>query len=374
MKNKVTYILTILAFLVVVVAILLVIWRQPHRDAQVTKEPQNQTTRTVSDEQPEWIEVEIRRIEPTIDVSGRLRSGKRLEIFPEVPGTAVFASSPFREGVSFQKGEVLMQLDREEAVWELRAARSSFRTLVASALPDVRLDYPEQHEIFEDWYSSIDPDTLLPEIPIAENAALTRFLASRNVFERYYQIRSAERRLDKFTIRAPFDGVVSVSKVEPGQSVMPQQHLGTLVHADRFIMTATIPHSAKDLLAKGQTVRLTGQNGNSSWTGTVERINPSVDVRTQRIPVYLQVSGPGLGEGQYLEGTLKTGRFIEVAEIPLGALHRGGHVYVLDGQKMVRQPVQVHDLARDYVLVTGLQDGQRIVADYRRAMNRQVSG
>ena len=291
--------------------------------------------------QPEIITVQTSHQNKQIEIQGRVRAENRLELFPEVQAKVLTSNKPFREGIAFKRGEPILQFDDEEARLQLYASRSQFQTLAASLLPDIRLDYPDLLNRYEQWYDSLHPERTLSEIPDFEHRQMERFLISRGVYNSYYQIKSAENRLKKFTVRAPFSGILSVAKAEPGQSVGPQVHLGTLVDPDSYQLTAAVRQSQIRFIGIGDIVELTDNHMSGSWTATVVRLNPSVDVRSQTVEIYLEVGGNGIREGMYLEGLLETGDPIEIAEIPKSALLRNGFVYaVMDG--VTRQvPVQV---------------------------------
>lgn len=318
--------------------------------------------------QPEWMTVQTSHQNHQIDIQGRVRAENRLELFPEVQGRVIAGSKPFREGVRFEKGEAILQLDPEEARLQLNASRSGFQTLAASLLPDIKLDYPAEMERYEDWYNRLNPEQTVPDIPKFDNSQLRRFLTSRGILDNFYQIKSAEHRLEKFTIRAPFSGTLAMARVEPGQSVGPQSHLGTLVDPGSYLLTATIPQSLLSDISPGDEVELTDHQKRNFWMGVVSRINPTVDLRSQSVEIYLEVGGNGIYEGMFLEGVLEAGEPIQIAEIPKSALLRNGFVYVIEDGVTSQKPIEVINIGHDTAWVTGLMENDRIIqnASYSR--------
>lgn len=333
-----------------------------------------ETAETIFQQEPETITVQATSVQTALDIQGRVQAENRIELFPEVQGKVVAGNKPFREGIEFDKGEVIFKIDDREVRLQLYSARSGFQTLAASLLPDIRLDYPERMNQFERWYDSLHPEESLPAIPDLDHPSLERFLTSRGLYDRYYQIKSAEDRLDKFTVRAPFSGVLSAVRAEPGQSVGPQFHAGTFVDPDRFLMTASVRQNNLKYIEIGDTADLTDQQRSGIWTARVVRINPTVDVRSQTVEIYLEVKGNGIREGMYLEGSMKSGEPVEITEIPKTALLRNSYVYaVVDG--VIRQvPVRVVDVGHQTVRVTGLKGEVSIIRDAGRAMAGQMIG
>jgi membrane fusion protein, multidrug efflux system len=303
-----------------------------------------------------------------IPLEGRIRANNRLEIFPEVQGTVIGLEKPFREGAIFDKGEVLLQLNSEEIRLQLNASRSGFKALIASLLPDIKLDYPDKYIAVEDWFNQLHPEEVLSEIPDIEHLQFSRFLSSRGVYERYFNIKSSEERLKKFTIKAPFSGILSVTNTEPGQSVGPQNHLGTFVDPTRFVLTATIRQNQARRIMPGAELKVTNREGLMEWNAIVKRVNPSVNPKTQMVEVYLDVSGDGLREGMYLQGIILPEGDSKLARIPKSALLRTGHVYINSDGVIRLVPVEIKDVERESVWVKGLSDGDEIIQNTNRAI------
>lgn len=333
-----------------------------------------ETAETIFQQEPETITVQATSVQTALDIQGRVKAENRIELFPEVQGKVVVGNKPFREGIEFDKGEVIFKIDDREARLQLYSARSGFQTLAASLLPDIRLDHPLRMNQFERWYKSLHPEESLPAIPDFDHPALERFLTSRGIYDRYYQIKSAEDRLDKFSVRAPFSGVLSAARAEPGQSVGPQFHAATFVDPDRFLMTASVRQANLKYIEIGDTADLTDEQRSGTWTARVVRINPTVDVRSQTVEIYLEVKGNDIREGMYLEGSMESGEPAEITEIPKTALLRNGYVYdAVDGViRMV--PVRVVDVGHQTVRVTGLKGEVSIIRDASRAMAGQMIG
>lgn len=312
-----------------------------------------------------WIDVQTASQPRIVAIQGRLRAEQRLDLFPEVPGRVAVSETPFREGVRIHKGEPILQLDSQEARLELYALRSSYQSLIASLLPDVKLDHPEDLAIVESWLDAMDPVQRLPEIPLFAPGQLRRFLAARGVYDRYYRVRSAEARMEKFIIRAPFTGMIASARVEPGQSVGPQTLLGSFIALQSYRLTVAVRPEEIRWLDVGKEVELHDESGSGSWTGTISRISPVVDLRTQSVEVQLQVRGETLREGEYVQGKVDAGQIESLAEIPVSALRRDGSVYRMREGQIEHHPVEVVRLGRESVRVRGLSDGDRILRSAR---------
>jgi multidrug efflux pump subunit AcrA (membrane-fusion protein) len=314
---------------------------------------------------PETVEVRLSRSAPPVELRGRLEAAERIILFPQVQARLLPEAVLFEEGKRYRKGELMFRLDDEQARLQLYASRSGFQRLLASLMPDIRLDYPDALPAVEAWTDRISAEAALPDIPDFENAQLRRFLSAKGVFEQFYAIRSAEARLTHFEIRAPFDGIVAEALVEPGQLVSPQTRLGTLIKPGEFTLTAALsPHRAAGL-EPGMEVEMQDQRGNAAGTARLMRINPRVNAATQQVELYFSLSGESLREGQLL-----TGHFVPeaengggLAEIPRSALLRNSQVYLLEGDRIRQLAVEVVNLGYDTVWVRGLEEGDQLLRE-----------
>jgi len=312
--------------------------------------------------------VNVEEVNEKLDVDGRVWAKNRIELFSEVPGTLFAPDNPFEEGTSFQKGELVVDVDSEESDLQLQSSRSAFRSLVSSLMPDLRLDYPDQAHTFENFFELISPRKKLPEFPQIENKQLHHFLSSRQFFEKYYQIKSAEIKHDKFQIRAPFDGILIAAKVEEGYRISPQTHLGSFISNNAFEFKTTLSKSDAAGISPGDTVQFIDRTHNRRWKGIVTRKNVSVDQRSQGIRVYADVSGEGLMDGMYMEGHLEREESKTIASIPRTALLRTGHVYVIQDGVVNMHAVTVQSLNGNMIHVKGLEEGDEIITNPDRPL------
>jgi membrane fusion protein, multidrug efflux system len=312
--------------------------------------------------QIEFFTVEVEEVSDRVSLSGRIRAEHRIELFPEVQGKVMERTKQFREGIFYEEGEVIIQLDDTETKMQLQSSRSKFKTLVSALMADIKLDHPEMLSKYEEWYHSMAADQKVPRVPdFGEN--MQRFLESKGVYELYYSIKSAEERFDKFTIRAPFSGVLSAAKAEPDQVVGPQFHLGTLVDTSRFILTASVQTEEAEWIQPGLTMEIKNKDQTETYSAKVARVNPSVELSSQQVQIYLEVTGNNLREGIYLEGEIESDNKRELARIPKTALLRTGGVLINKEGVLEETPVQIVNLERSHLWVEGLKNGDKIAED-----------
>lgn len=310
-------------------------------------------------------EVTVTTFEPgdirsEIAITGRINSTQRIELLSEVQGVLQGGDNPFRTGVRFSRGDLLLQIDQTEAELELNAQRSRFFTALAASLSDIKLDYPDQYDEWADYADQFDPESTLPALPGIENRQLRLFLTSRGIFDQYYSIRSAENRLTKYAIRAPFSGELREADLTPGNLVQPGVRLGEFT-GDTFELETFVSLRDLNFISQGDPVELKAPASGVMMEGTILRIGSSVDSNTQAFPVFVEVRDRSLRSGQYLEGTISGKLFENAVEIPRNLLSRSNTVLIAEGGKATHKEVEPLLFKQESVIVSGLTADDKVI-------------
>ncbi|OGS36814.1 MAG: hypothetical protein A2293_04070 [Elusimicrobia bacterium RIFOXYB2_FULL_49_7] len=105
-------------------------------------------------------------------------------------------------------------------------------------------------------------------------------------------VQSAKARLDAATslyksapIVSPIKGVVITKSVEPGAMVSVRQPLAEVADIQKLIVKTALPERYVSAVKTGQKVRVTVSGADSSATGVVSLMYPSVDTRSRTLGV-----------------------------------------------------------------------------------------
>lgn len=323
------------------------------------KEPQEINTRLVQAVAVQ--EVQNSALELTVPITGKLRANRRMDLFAEVSGVLQRNAKPFKEGTAFTAGEVLLDMDDREARNNLLAQKSQLLNSVTQALPDLQLDYPSSYKRWQDWTNAFNLNQPLPELPEPANQQERFFISARNIPNLYYNIKSAEVRLSKYRVLAPFSGVLANVTIDEGALVRGGQKLGELTQPGIFELEAAISVQQAARTNVGDTVALTSPDVPGQWTGRVVRMSNQLNQSTQSVQVFVQVESDRLREGMYLEGSIRTSREPNVLSISRSLLHNN-QVFVVEQDSLLRtHPVNVVQFTEDQAIVSGLQNGQKLV-------------
>ena len=307
------------------------------------------------------IEVQNEELETDILLTGRLQSSNKFDVYSEVTGRLLPGSRTFKEGTVFRKGEVLFQLDNTDARLNLVALRSSFQSNLTQLLPDLKIDYPAELPNWQEYLKSFNPENRIQTLPQVNNAQLKNLLVTRNIYNQYYSIQSAEAQLAKYTIIAPFTGVVSSANINPNTLIRSGQMLGTFLDPNRFEMEAGVPILLIDRIRIGTKIDLKIKGDAEPRTGVIRRISQNVDPGTQTAKVYVDLSGSDLYEGMYLSGTLPMTIRIAGVKIPGNLLQSDQSVYIIEDGLIRKRKVHVVHVDGEQLIISGLEDGTLII-------------
>lgn len=299
---------------------------------------------------------------PLTFIKGRVTSVDKIEVFAEVNGVVLPSAKVFREGVRFERGETMLRLDDTEPKMALLAQRSAFLQLLTGALPDLKIDYPDAYPKWRAYTAGFDVAKTLPELPEFGSDQEKFFLSNRGILNQFYSIRSAEERLSKYILQAPFAGEVTMSSINPGALVRAGQKIGELVSSGGFEVESAISRDALAFVAVGDSVRFTTDAGDAV-RGTVARVLKTIDPATQTAKVFVRIDEASLRDGVYLSGTIYSKPVPEVMRIARELLV-GESVYtVVNDSVLTLTPVGIAALSERDALISGVREGTLLLAE-----------
>ncbi|MGB2273725.1 MAG: efflux RND transporter periplasmic adaptor subunit [Flavicella sp.] len=299
--------------------------------------------------------------------SGSLVAKHKVALFAEAQGVLEVPNDDFRVGVTASKGSVLLQINSDDDTANLLAQKSNFQNAIAVILPDLRMDHPKSFPAWEAYFKNFDISSSLQELPTPLNETEKYFVIAKGIYKNYYAIKNLEASLERYTIRAPFNGVLSEALVTNGSLIRPGQKLGEFIGKEIYELFLSVNANLVNSLAVGKEVHIYSLNSEKSWTGKVVRFNNKIDQKTQTVQVYVEVRGKDLREGMYVDASVTANRIDNAYEIPQNILIAKKAVYVYEDGFLKLQPVVPVYFNENTVLVKGLKNGQLLV-------NRPVSG
>lgn len=307
-----------------------------------------------------------------IEESGRLVAKNLIEVYAEVQGVMERSNKEFKPGTSFRKGEVLVKIRNNDFYANLQAQKSVLQNLITSVLPDLRLDYPEVYSKWDEYLKDFDMDKPIGKLPETDSDKEKFFITGKNIYTTYYNTKNLEIIYQKYTIRAPFNGILTEALVTPGTVVRPGQKLGELIDPSVYELELSISQSFLPDLVVGKKVEVVdAENNDLNWTGRIVRINGKVNSTTQTVQVYIELRGRDLREGMFLSAAIDAKPKANAFEVQRSLLIDDTNLFVVKDSTLALVPIEVLYKTNRSVIVQGLEDGMNVIT---KAVPSGISG
>jgi membrane fusion protein (multidrug efflux system) len=316
------------------------------------------------------VETAIVRLQPVrseILAYGRVSSVQPVRLNAEVAGTLEQGDIPFKPAQPFSKGDLLVKVDDRQARFILNSTISDLMTALAAVLPEIKVDFPGEYQVWQDYFDSCQFDKKIASLPEAENQRIRLFLSRFNVYKLYFSVRNLEILLDKHYFFAPFNGSIVSTALRVGSTVQNGTLLGDIINLEQ--LEIEMPVNADDIpwIDQQLPVEFTSSEISGQWTGKITRIGSDIDTRTQTVQVYASIDdGPeaSLLNGTFLEAHIP-GKSIDSAfAVPPKAIYDDDYVYLIEEGKLARQPVRILRWESNHVIVGGgIANGDTLVVE-----------
>lgn len=284
------------------------------------------------------------RISEEVSAVGTLLANESVMIRPEVEGR--ISAIHFAEGQLVRQGAKLVSLDSSEIEAQLAAVNAELN------LNRNRMRRAEELQA-KNFISAEALD-----------------VARENLNQSLARRAEIQAKLDKMTIKAPFEGVVGLRQVSPGAYVKAGQDIARLEGIGTLKLDFRVPEVFLGRIRASQEAQVNVDAfAGESFRGAIYAIEPAVDEQTRTVLLRARIPNPGvrLKPGMFARVTLVLDTRENALLVPEQALvPRGQHRYVfrLVEGKAVLTKVEI-GLRRpgEVEVLRGLTAGETIVVD-----------
>jgi RND family efflux transporter MFP subunit len=279
-------------------------------------------------------------------------------------------------GASVKAGTVLVQLDPTDLQLEIERIQNEYDAKKKSIAvgSSIKLELESARESLEN-FERLTKAGNYPPAELEKQRRLVKAIEQRLALEKVnneQQIDALEnnlkvkkRALDKMSMTAPFDGVVSNVYARPGDLIGAGASVATLIATSRTV-EAKISEENFSGIKVGQkaSVRFLGY-GNWIYKAAVTKILPTADPETQRYIVHLsvEIEPEKLVPGLTGEVLITVGERQGQVLIPRRAL-AGNNVYVVDDGRVRLRTVEAGYVSLTAVeIVKGVKEGEQVIVD-----------
>jgi multidrug efflux pump subunit AcrA (membrane-fusion protein) len=296
-----------------------------------------------------------------IPANGSLVAKRRVELYSEVQGLFKPGSKLFKPGQKYNQGETLIRIDASEYYASVQSAKSNLYNTIAAIMPDLRLDFPDVYQKWQNYLNGFDLSKTTPKLPKMTSDKENYFVTGRGIVSSYYNVENLEQRLSKYSILAPFSGILTEALATEGSLIRNGQKLGEFIDISIYEMEVALSKDYARLLKVGEAVELSNLDKTETYKGKVSRVNGSIDATTQTITAYIEVQDENLKEGMYLEAYLNAKEEQEAIEIDRNLLLDSNEVFIVRDSLLDVIPVKPIYFSDTKVVLKNVPNGTIIL-------------
>lgn len=292
----------------------------------------------------------------------------------EVGGEVIYRSKKFSEGSSVISGEILakiddtdLQLQYKNALLQLASAEVQFAVQQAEA------------EIAQEAWDQVGEG--IPQELTTKKPQLKQAKAALEVAKA--QVQSAEKKLNKTEITAPYTGRIQNINIDLGSTIIPGQPVGSMYTSNEIEVTLSVKDSDLQFLD----IPMDGRKLNSDqksiviikslykgemqeWAGNLERVDGVIDPMTRMIKLianfknnFIEETKPILPIGLFVEAEINGKQLEDIFMIPNSALTPNDELLFLNQDDALEiRKVSVLTKMKNHILVKeGMEAGERVV-------------
>lgn len=305
-----------------------------------------------------------------LEAVGTVRAAQTSDAGSQMMGNIIEIRA--HEGDHVQRGQVLAVIDDSQpraALDRATAADLAAQQQTAGADSDLALaesTLKRYQTLFEK--KSVSPQEF-DEVKARQQAALAhRDIAKAGQAQAQAALSQARTSLDYTRIRAPFDGVVTEKKADPGTLASQGMPLFTVEDVRSYRLEATVNENDLRYIRTGQQVSVAIDSlDNAKLNGKVVQIVPAADVASRTflikidLPTDTRLRSGLFGRAQFSRGERQSLLIPRSAVIGRGQLQG---IYVLDQNRVasLRYITLGKPSGAEVEVLAGLQDGEHLVA------------
>ena len=311
---------------------------------------------------------EVQTLGLGIAVSGPLKASDSAFIKARVAGELQDLS--VREGDTVQAGQVVARIEPSE--FQARVRQAQQQADAAKAQVDIaQRQFDNNQALVNQGFIS---QTALLASQASLNGAKATHMAALAALD------LANKSLADTTLRSPLSGVLAQRLAQPGERVAIEARLIEVISLSRLELEAALSAEEASRVKVGMSAQLSIEGIAEPVTAKVLRINPSAQMGSRSIVVYLGIQGrEGLRQGLFAQGSLGT-QSVQVLAVPVSSVRTDKpqpYVQVVQDEKIAHitvQPGARSEGGRESLMaVSGLNAGAQVLVGSVGAVREGVA-
>jgi RND family efflux transporter MFP subunit len=300
-----------------------------------------------------------------------------MDMKSEVAGRVLKDGYNLEVGDTVKEGDILVHIDTTDVQIEIALAQNNYnsakqRAELPSALTyqidSAKSDFANTERLFKmGQVSDSDYQKARRAVQVLETGlALEKVMNDENLHTDESVLATKKRELEKMTIRAPFDGVISTVYAHPGDLISSGSPIVTLITTSRIVEAKISEEDFAKIKPGQKALVIFLPYGQFEYNAVVEKILPTADPETQRHLVDLKVTDiepEKLIPGITGEVTVVVDSREAKAIIPRRALFNQSVYVVKDGVVELRRVKPGFLWLRGAEILDGLKQGEMVIVE-----------
>ncbi len=298
-----------------------------------------------------------------IKSSGRVISRNNITITSEVQGRLI-GNYTFKKGTEINKGDIIFSVKNTDLKLLIKAKKSQFLRLISSVLPDIKIDFDTEYDKWYNFFNKIDLDKNIPDLPQMNSSKEKNYIISRLILAEYLSIKSEEERLKKYTVLAPFNGIVTNSYTDVGANVNPGTPVVDFIRKGDMEIELTVNTSEIKQINIGDKVVL--RENKNLFSGQIIRKGRFVNPNTQSISIFANINTKTntIYNGMYLDAKIITNSKDSVFKINRRAIFDNNKVFIVDKKNKLRiKKINIVSYEDNYAIIRNLKENTLVVKE-----------
>ena len=299
-----------------------------------------------------------------LNSSGKLISSKRINLFSEVSGIVkVNRKKKFKEGNSFKKNEILVEIISDEYYATVQQSRSELKNKIASILPLINIDFKENFDNWNKYFLDLDVNKEVKPLPIAKSEKENLFISAKSIESQYFNVKNKEERLKKYIIKAPFNGTIIKSNINEGSFISLNQQIGQFIDPEKLELELSISSKYYDRLSLKNKIEVFKDD--KKTLAPIKRINKKIDELTQTVSVFVEFKSNKFKDGEFVEANINLGNVENSYLLSRSLLVNDEFIYGVSSENsIVKINVEPIFYNKNSAIVKGIEDDTYIITEF----------
>ncbi|MCF8260678.1 MAG: efflux RND transporter periplasmic adaptor subunit [Melioribacteraceae bacterium] len=294
-----------------------------------------------------------------VEGNGTIQSKRTLRMVAEVGGKVIFAKNDLKNGTEISKDELILQLDSREIENNLFSMRSDFMNSLASVLPDLKVENNETYEKWYKYFSSIEIENEIADLPEIKSTQEKIKISSRNILTKYYAIKNQEIELARHQIKAPFDGYINSDGIIENSFVSRGQYLCTVNDVKNLEIAIPLLVDEFNMMKNGNStpiVKIYADDDSDNYLiGKVVRRETTLNPNSQTLTAFVQLENPKLIPsflpGNYVKVEIDGKTLSNVAAVPRYTVSSDYEIYTNEGGKLGKRKIDIVAFQGEFAII-----------------------